>query len=390
MDDLVPIQPFRCLGYLNGTYYYYSRGEQAVVSLTALGHQKNSFYRLAPHEHWVEHFPAGKDGEFLSDRITANLMATCQKAGIFNIERIRGRGVWMNGTKPVIHYGDRVTIGKKSYLPYLAPDKAVYELADPLGIKPATPLSDEEGKQFSDLIKKLKWSTPDQFMWFSGWLSCAMIGGALYWRPHIWITGPAQSGKSTLNNIIKKILGQNCLYIQSVSTEAGIRQTLGADAIPVVMDEAEREDNYSHHRIQSILTLARQASCNSDSKIVKGSPTGKALNYMIRSPFCLSSITAALLQTADKGRFSQLELSPKKLSGDEFKQWQADMEALLTTKYINRFHNRIIKLLPVILHNAKVLTMAIEKKTGDRRIGDQYGALLSGHIDMQSSRMLTD
>lgn len=37
------IPPFRALGYLAGTYFYYSRGEQAVVALSAAQHGKLSF-----------------------------------------------------------------------------------------------------------------------------------------------------------------------------------------------------------------------------------------------------------------------------------------------------------------------------------------------------------
>lgn len=384
------IPPFRALGYLNGVYFYYSRGEQAVVALTSAQHGKLSFYRLATHEYWVKRYPVQKADDFDSAKAAGVLMDTCQRGGIFNMNRIRGRGVWMDKNGPVIHYGDKVTIDGKNYLPFLTPGKFIYELAEALGFEDSASLTDGEGQKFTDLIKQLRWQTSEQHMWFSGWLVCALIGGALPWRPHIWLTGAAQSGKTTLAGIIKQILQNNCLYIQSVSTEAGIRQTLKADCLAVVMDEAEREDTNSHNRIQSILTLARQASSDNDSRIVKGTPMGKALDFNIRSPFCLSSINSSLIQTADKGRFSPLELSSNKLQGDIYAKWKENLYATIGGDFAQRLYSRIFSMIPNIVHNATIFANAIEAKTGDRRLGDQYGALLAGYQSWIEDKAFAD
>ncbi len=296
----------------------------------------------------------------------------------------------MDKGKPVIHFGDRVTIDGKDYKPFLTPGKMIYELAEPLGFSPCDPINDDQGIAFQNLMQRLRWQTPDQYKWFTGWLVCSLIGGSLSWRPHIWLTGGAQSGKTTLSGIMTRILAGNCLYIKSVSTEAGIRQTLKADCLAVVMDEAEREDATSHSRIQAILTLARQSSSDDDSRIVKGTPTGNALNYQIRSPFCLSSINSSLAQSADKGRFTNIELSSLKLSGDEYDKWKKEVDALLTEQYIQSFYSRIFSNVPIISANAKELARAIERKTGDRRLGDQYGALLAGYLSLNSSDLLTE
>lgn len=382
--------PFRCLGYLAGVYYYYSRGEQSVVALQSGGHGKKSLYRLAPHHYWVGNYKASKNNDFDENAAASSLMDTCQKAGIFNINRVRGRGVWMNDKSLVIHYGNKVSIDGIDYLPFLTPGRDVYELAEALGFKECDPLPDSKGALFPDLMKRLRWESPEQAIWFSGWMVCALIGGALPWRPHIWLTGGAQSGKTTLSGIIKKILRNNCLYIKSVSTEAGIRQSLKADCLSVVMDEAEREDASSHSRIQSILTLARQASSDDDSRIVKGTPLGTALNFQIRSPFCLSSINSSLIQTADKSRFTNIELSSRKLAGEEWKQWKDDKDMMLNESYVQALYQRIFSMVPLIVENAKTFADAIETKTGDRRLGDQYGALLAGYKAFYEVHKLTE
>ena len=395
MNEEIP--PYRALGFSTGNYYYYSRGESSVVALQAGAHSKKNLYRLAPQAYWVKEYPTTKKGDFDENGAASALMSVCQEKGIFSIKRVRGRGVWMERGQPVIHYGDRVNIEGKDYKPHLTPGTLIYELGEPLGYtgltadgKPLEPLKDNDGAQFQRLMQQLRWQTEDQFMWYTGWLVCALIGGALTWRPHIWLTGGAQSGKTTLAGIMTKILGGNCLYIKSVSTEAGIRQTLKADCLSVVMDEAEREDAASHQRLQSVLTLARQSSSDDDSKIVKGTPMGTALNYQIRSPFCLSSINSNLVQSADKGRFTNVELSSVKLAGDVYDAWKKEMDTLLTPEYIQGLYCRVFSMVGIISDNAKELARAIERKTGDRRLGDQYGALLAGYLSISDQIKITE
>ncbi len=47
-------------------------------------------------------------------------------------------------------------------------------------------------------------------------------------------------------------------------------------------------------------------------------------------------------------------------------------------------------MVPTIVHNAKILAKVIEKKTGDRRLGDQYGALMSGYLSLCNTNSVTE
>ena len=96
--------------------------------------------------------------------------------------------------------------------------------------------------------------------------------GALKWRPHIWLTGSAGTGKSwVFKNVVRRLLGETALAVQGETSEAGLRQTLGHDALPVVFDEADIDDRRSADRIQNILTLMRSASTDDGGLLLKGS-----------------------------------------------------------------------------------------------------------------------
>ena len=144
---------------------------------------KKDFYRLAPQSYWVGNYPATKAGDFDENAAASAIMAICQKSGIFNINRIRGRGVWMDKNSVIIHYGDKVNIGNMEYKPFLTPGKYVYELAEALGFEDCEPLSDSESAKFPELIKRLRWETEDQAIWLAGWIVCAIQkNGGLGWR----------------------------------------------------------------------------------------------------------------------------------------------------------------------------------------------------------------
>ena len=91
-----------------------------------------------------------------------------------------------------------------------------------------------------------------------GWLSIALIGGALDWRPHVFLFGPPNTGKTTLHNLVAALLTPMVVAADGQSTEAGIRQRQGPDALPVVVDEFETDTEA--RRLQSVLRLARSAS----------------------------------------------------------------------------------------------------------------------------------
>ena len=111
---------------------------------------------------------------------------------------------------------------------------------------------------------------------------------------------------------VRPVLGDMSLHVVGATTEAGIRQQLRADAIPVVFDESESNERNDQARIQAVLGLARVSSSESGAFTLKGSADGDAQRFLVRSMFLLSSIATSLKQGADLGRFAQLGLRSTK------------------------------------------------------------------------------
>ena len=96
------------------------------------------------------------------------------------------------------------------------------------------------------------------------------------------------------------------MSLDGQSTEAGIRQNIGADSRPVILDEFEGDRKQT--RIDSIVRLARSAY-TAESKMARGTPEGKAILYSLSTTFLFAAINPKLIAAADKSRFVLLELS---------------------------------------------------------------------------------
>ena len=384
------------LGYDHSTFYYLSRSSRQVHTLTAEQHSKRAMMAMAavPH-YWQRTKFVSEKGQVFWDDAADWLMTECRAVGIYNPERIRGRGAWFDQGRAVLHLGDRLLVDGRTCQLMLPGSSAIYPAALPLSVHDAAPLTNSEAHQICEIASKLRWVRPISGTLFAGWIVCAMICGALRWRPSIWVTGASGSGKSwLLDNVLAPLVGPIALQVQSKTSEAGIRQTLNSDALPVVFDEFEREDSAAAIRVQGVLDLMRQASSESEKKIIKGTQQQtSARAFRIRSCFAFSSINVGLAFAADESRVSILALQPPAagVSGDQeaFRDLAALARSVVTPTYAAGLLARSVGLLPVIRDNAEVFAVAVAAKLGTRRLGDQIGTLLAGAYSLHSGRPIT-
>jgi hypothetical protein len=134
------------------------------------------------------------------------------------------------------------------------------------------------------------------------------------WRPLVALSGASGSGKTTLfqalggSESVQGMFGKLSLK-SSLSTEAGLRQSLKQSAPAVLCDEFEE----SRHRTK-MLELFRTAG--GGEGIVKGSATHKAVEFRLRHCIWVAGIEVGLNQTPDRNRYISLKLlSPEKGMG---------------------------------------------------------------------------
>jgi putative DNA primase/helicase len=395
VDDDV-YQPFRVLGYSKDgestKYHFFGYMSQTVISLSASGISKNNLLQLAPLNYW-EGQGLCNGGKLKSELIANRLIEQCTTKGHFSDKNIRGRGAWVetDGTV-VLHNGDRLVVNGQPSALTKHKSKFIYESSEPLGFNTVDALSATEASKLIDVLKLLNWDRDVNAYLLAGWCVVAPICGALSWRPHVWLTGAAGTGKSwVFKNIVRKLLGDTCVAVQGETTEPGLRQTLGHDALPVVFDEAEGEDRRAQDRMQSVLALMRAASADDGGIMAKGTAGGSARTYRIRSCFAFASIAYQVAQQSDRTRVTVLGLvrAMDRERDARWKKLQEDYHNLITNEWVRRLQARTVGLIPVILENSRTFSTAAAMVIGEQRAGDQLGAMLAGAYSLHSGKRIT-
>lgn len=399
LDDSMPI---RALGYNHGRYYYLPARQRQVHEYTAQMHGPTGLMQLAPLEYWAQAFADG--GQMKSPHwhaATDALMRLCERKGIFDTAIIRGRGCWIDDGRLVINLGNRVLVdGQETTVDALHSDGFIYEAGARLGGPAKKPLSVAEARRVLDIAKRFNWEMPASAALLAGWIVLAPLCGALRWRPHIWLTGGTGTGKTTImGDFIAPLLAGMELQVQGNSTEAGIRQALRADARPVLFDESEQNDEREENRVQNVLSLIRQSSSESQSRTLKGTTSGKQLEFHIRSMFCLASIQVGIKRQADQTRISVLGLyGTSQVPADQIEAHQAkwlETERMLADlrdepEFGARLMARSVAMFDVIRQNMRMLTRVAAREFKSQRLGDQYGTLLAGAATLMYDHPITE
>jgi len=388
---------FTCLGFDLDGYYYQPHGTGQVVRLGRGSHSSTNLVALAPLGYWEAHYPGRSAPNWVA--AASDLFWQQAQVGVYNPTRIRGRGAWWDSGRPVLHLGDRLIVDGDHHpiTKRLASSPYLYQrLAALEGPADAAPLNDDEASIVWLLANQFRWEVPASGLFLAGWVTLGPVCGALAWRPHAWLTGSAGSGKSAiLERFVTPLLGDMGLIVSGNTTEAGLRQTLGADGRPVVFDEAESNERNDQQRIQSVLGLARVASCESRARTLKGTPEGDAQSYQPRSMFLMSSIATGLKQGADRRRFAQLTLRNPTDTPQAERQahWEAldrDLDRFISDETGRRLQARTVALIPTIRESVRTFTRVAAERFDSQALGDQYGTLLAGAWSLQRSQPVTE
>jgi putative DNA primase/helicase len=396
-DDRIEDLPFRLLGVDGDSFFYMPDRGQQVVNLTASSHTKNNLMRLAVLNAWEAGYAGGSDltGKGWDQAVNA-LIQRSQSLPKFDPQRIRGRGCWIDGDDVVYHAGDRLVInGTATPIPQFSSSaRAIYEGALEIPVDSGKGADNLAASRLIELCEMLSWERPLYGKLLAGWLAIAPICGALVWRPHLWLTGPSGSGKSwSVANIISPIVGDSAIHVQGATTEAGLRQKIGSDALPVVFDEAESEDKRGQQRLEGVLELARQASSESKARITKGSAGGGAIDYMVRSCFLFASIGVAAVKKADVSRITVLQLRKNNGPGSQehFEIVKALwLDTVQRKGFADQIRARSLANAKTLRANAETFSCVAVEFTGDKRSADQLGTLLAGAFSLTSTRMATE
>ncbi len=366
------------LGYDDSNFYFWVPRQCLIDSVRR---ETNSIIRKllvwTSIDEWEDAY-----GKKFSESAANELIRECEKAGYFDASLERGRGVNIDRDGIALSLGNKI-VGSDMVETDIARQNrrgAIYTMAKPISHKSSSPLSDAGIAKFSELIDRLGWTSADMGGFLLGWLATAVICGALRYRPHCWITGGQGTGKTwIMDNVIKASLGAFAIYATSKTTEPGLRNILGKDSLPVIMDEAETQSKDDINNMQRIIDLARQSFSNDGASIIKGKSGGEGYTtYQARSSFLFSSINYGVYQSADLSRFIHLKLERNALTPEEFKDLDREMSSTINAEFSRAFIMRVFLRARDIIAAYNVFAPIVANYLNNsRRDGDTYGTLLA-------------
>lgn len=379
--------PFRfdILGYSGEHIVFYPHGSRKVVKIKAGSITKGQLMMLMDRSEWGILY-AKEDGGIAWDAAINNILRRAEETPVFDHTRVRGTGAWNDGGKLVINTGENLIIDGEVKELYESPGWFVYERGKPAPYSKDGPLDTADAMSLIETLNLIGWKHSASARLLAGWMLIAPFGGAIRWRPHVWITGRRGEGKSwILEHIVNPIVGRMFGVMGfGTSTPAGIRDALRNSSLATVMDEMESDNQKYSEYIDQNLKMFREGSSGSGqgATTLHGTQDGEGRQWIVQSMALFASIGAGIKHGADRSRFTMLELGSKRHTSisereERFKKLEEATE-LFTSTWVQAFHARTYNLWPELVRCIDVMSAQGTDLIGNRRDGDQIGTLAAG------------
>ncbi len=379
LDREIDPQYFKAISHDHENFYFMSYRLGLVKTVRQETITLGFLKIMAPRDYWMNRYPLSdkrKDGSYDSDTAIEDVIAMAMQTPYHETGRIRQLGAWEDDGRFVFHFGTGLLIGDEKVDLFEFDTNNIYEKKGYLSFS-----EDNFGAvdlhKIADIIRRFSISSRQEKYLFIGWIIMSLIGGAFEWRPHIWLTGEAGSGKTSAIDFIKKIMDTAAIVETGSSTEAGIRQRLKVSTLPVLIDELEVMDEKTSKNLKSIKSLIRQAS--SGTRVSRGTANHSGIDFVIQSMFCVGSISPQIADGADISRFTLINFD-KNLQGkpEEWIETEKLMAETLTPDYINGLKYYMasnLEKIMVILKRAFIVFSELGYKA---RLSQQYSVLVAG------------
>ena len=230
----------------------------------------------------------------------------------------------------------------------------------------------------ADLYRALsgyRWEKESDGDAFCGWIVTSIIGGALEFRPMIWLRADPGTGKTFLfEKVLQRVFG-GLLYGVVDPTEAGVEQTVGNDSLPVYIDEFE-PDKGVDSRQDNILKLMRQAT-SGESARPRGSPLGRSRITRLRFSLILASVDMpSFISEANESRIRRIELSAHGV--ENFEKVRQAIESATEEHKARAIVTHIIRNTANIVKEAKLIQREFQERGYETREAQMQAALTAG------------
>ena len=370
-------QYFKAISHDHENFYFMSYRLGLIKSVKQETITLGFLRLMAPREYWCNKYPLieGIKGLYDTDAAIEDVLLLGLKTSYHETGKIRQTGAWEDDGRYVFHYGSGLIVDGQKVGLFDFETNNIYEKKGYLQFS-KNGYKAVDMRKIAIIIKRFSISSAQEKYLFLGWIIMSLLGGAFDWRPHIWLTGEAGSGKTSAIDFIKTILGSAVIKETGGSTEAGIRQRLKVSTLPVLIDELENMDDKTNKNLKAIKALIRQAS--SGSRVSRGTADHAGIDFAIQSMFCVGSVSPQIAENADLTRFAIINFDKNLTSIKDWIETEKIMIEILTPEYLNEFKCFMISNIKDIIRYTKMALIVFSDKKYNSRLSQQYSVLTVG------------
>lgn len=389
-ENKMPEVPFKILGFTDKFHWFLPDSAPVPICFSRGSITTGHMLELARALFWERKFWAKTS--FNREEALDWLIQESHSAGYYDSDIIRGAGVWRDDGRIIVNEGKQIITHDGNKFDYKDfKSKYVYILSGKsFGKLTGDTSNHDDGIYLIALFLAQKFATELEAMCIMGFALIAPFSSFLKWRPHIWLTGRKEIGKSyLLDDVITPLVGPIAHIGSGKDTEAGIRRSVRQDGCPVILDETEPKSQEARKKLDGQLELARNASSDGAGEITIASANGGVDKFKMRQSFLFCSIVPHMEGAAISSRFITCRLN----GNIDFNKKKKDTLGILSKGILNdpgRYRRRIFGLLPVIEKNIPIIKQIIYDALGSQRMADNMAPLFAAVYNCVYDGLITE
>ena len=374
-----------------------SDGERQMFTARDLVHRANLLSLFGGSEGrgtlmdlWPE-FGRGKDTrgkppvDFDAEAAGSELMGACGALGPAEATELRNGGVWRHGEGLLVNVGDAVLTEAGDKAPGFRDGQRIYVAGEKRAWPPprgagATP------EEVERLAKDLKLWTfaaehqPIAVPLLLGFIACGLYGAAIAWRPHGFLRGEFQAGKSSLCRLIAYACGAG--EPAEDITPAALHRVYNARSGLIPLDEREQDAV----GVEGVVKIMRGASDGDGNVKVQMDPdAGGLTTFRVAGCFLMAATTLPALTPADVSRITVLQVR----AGAVDRRAEVHAAQQRARALYPKLLRRMLDAWPRWAGNWQAARAAAGRLDATSRSMDQVGALVAGWWTLTEDRPLT-
>lgn len=227
----------------NGHYVILSRKTGQLVTLSPRSLDENTLRAVVGSQYCDQNY-AVHDSKLEQDVFSPRSLAgeirqECDGRGRVDPSRVRSPGFYSDAGQLVVHFGNEVYQANGEPVD-TTPGEALYVSGKSLGFSFNTSTAtQEEVRRLEDAVKGFNFQGTFDSVALLGWFVTAVFGAVVENRPILAVTAERGSGKTTLIELLSRLLGPQAFRRDGVPTVAQVIYELENRSAALLVDEFE-------------------------------------------------------------------------------------------------------------------------------------------------------